>query len=306
MQPGRTASREATIDLIKRYLHSSECSWSNGISGAIAEFMYDDGESISFGERANSLHAVTDRGAIAINLTQELACVAYEDITHCTRSWTQTVALALPTPLARLPANYVITAIGADSDAIRPRDRDKQVFDLGLGSNLARFCVRTGDSDLASKLNSFCGRPLLDQAASIMELLQQSSPERITVSASGRIEVFTPIPQKGASTEAGPHTHLLPWLLGKGSDILPAGFVAVMHVYPPHPMHDKYGLEKPFNLVQYHAFQDVLEKTGIEDYLEAKNTVKNPASETDHIHSRWYDIARQVVKIQEQQLRTKN
>ena len=93
-------NRETTIDLIKRYLHSTESSWSNGISGAIAEFMYDAGESVSFGESATALHAVTDRGAIAVNLAQEPACFAHEDITHCTGSWTQVLSLALPEALS--------------------------------------------------------------------------------------------------------------------------------------------------------------------------------------------------------------
>ena len=53
MQSGTTPPRELIINLIKGYLHSPESSWSNGISGAIAEFMYDAGETVSFGETAN-------------------------------------------------------------------------------------------------------------------------------------------------------------------------------------------------------------------------------------------------------------
>jgi hypothetical protein len=301
MQSGVTASRETKVDLIRRYLHSTESSWSNGISGAIAEFMYDKGESVSFEENATALHAVTDRGAIAVNLAQELTCFAYEDIAHCTRSWTQTIALALPEPLLRVPANHVITALGADTGAIRSRDRDKQLFDLGLGSDLARFCVRTGDSNLEKELTSFCGKALSDQQHALPGLLQHSSPQRIVASALGRIEVYTPIPQKGAHTETGPHTHLLPGLLGKDKTVLPPGYSAVMHVYPPHPLHDKYGMEKPFAPAQYHAFKDVLKKVGIEDYLKAKAAAEGTSDTPAGADSRWYDIARRIVKIQEQQ-----
>ncbi len=303
MQSGVTTSRETKVDLIRRYLHSTESSWSNGISGAIAEFMYDKGESVDFGESATALHAVTDRGAIAVNLAQELACFAYEDISHCTRSWTQTIALALPEPLSRVPANHVITALGADTGAIRSRDRDKQLFDLGLGSDLARFCVRTGDSNLEKELTSFCGKALSDQQHALPGLLQQSSPERIVVSALGRIEVYTPIPQKGGHTETGPHTHLLPGLLGKDKNLLPPGYSAVMHVYPPHPLHDKYGMEKPFAPAQYHAFKDVLKKVGIEDYLKAKAAAEGTSGTPAGADSRWYDIARRIVKIQQAELR---
>lgn len=303
MQSGVTTSRETKVDLIRRYLHSTESSWSNGISGAIAEFMYDKGESVDFEESATALHAVTDRGAIAVNLAHELACFAYEDIAHCTRSWTQTIALALPEQLSRLPANHVITALGADTGAIRSGDRDKQLFDLGLGSDLARFCVRTGDSSLEKELTSFCGKALSDQQHTLPGLLQHSSPQRIVVSALGRIEVYTPIPQKGGHTEAGPHTHLLPGLLGKDKTVLPPGYSAVMHVYPPHPLHDKYGVEKPFDPAQYRAFKDALKKVGIEDYLKAKAAAEGTSGTPAGADSRWYDIARRIVKIQQAELR---
>ena len=293
------------FDLVRRYLHSTESSWSNGISGAIAEFMYDAGESVSFGESATALHAVTDRGAIAVNLAQQPACFAHEDITHCTGSWTQVLSLALPEPLSRIPANHAITALGADTGAVRSRDRDKQLFDLGLGSELARFCVRTGDPELARELKSLCGKTLHTGGQALLALLQQSSPHRIVVSALGRIEVYTPIPQKGGHTESGPHTHLLPGLLGKDKTVLPPGYSAVMHVYPPHPMHDKYGVKKPFDPAQYHEFQDVLKKVGIEDYLEAKAAAAGTTEKQAGDNSRWYDIARRIVKIQEQQLRVK-
>ena len=287
-----------SFDLVRRYLHSTECSWSNGISGAIAEFMYDSGESVSFGESATALHAVTDRGAIAVNLAQELTCFAYEDITHCTGSWTQVLALALPESLSRMPANHAITALGADAGAARSRDRDKQLFDLGLGSGLARFCVRTGDAGLAGALNSLCGETLHARGQDILALLQQSSPQRIVVSAMGRIEVYTPIPQQGGVTEAGPHTHLLPWLLGKDKPVLPPGYSAVMHAYPPHPLHDKYGMKKPFDPAQHHAFQDVLKEVGIEDYLKAKAAAEATSGTPAGADSGWCDIARRIVKIQ--------
>ena len=290
------------IGLIIRYLHSSESSWSNGISGAIAEFMHDAGESVSFGESGNSLHAVTDRGAIALRLPEELACFAYEEVAHCSRSWTQAIAFALPREHALLSANHVITALGADLEAVRPEGRDKQLFDLGLGSDLIRFCVRSGDMSLVNELNSLCGQALSNNGHTVLGMLQSAAPERVVIAKLGRIEVCTSIPQKGGNTEAGPHTHLLPQLLGKDKTVIPPGYAAVMHVYPPHPLHDKYGADKPFDRAQYGAFQDVLEQVGIEDYLKAKNAAKDPASAGAVVNPRWHDIARQVVKMQYQEL----
>ena len=79
-----------------------------------------------------------------------------------------------------------------------------------------------------------------------------------------------------------------------------------MHVYPPHPLHDKYGVEKPFDPAQYRAFKDVLKKVGIEDYLKAKAAAAGTTGKQTGDNSRWYDIARRVVKIQEQQSRIRN
>ena len=302
MQQSRTTTRTIAVDLIKRYLHSPECSWSNGISGAIAEFMYDDNENVSFGESAHSLHAVTDRGAIAVRLPEELACFAYEEIAHCTRSWTQAIALALPGTQSLLSVNHVITALGTDLEAVRPGDRDKQLFDLGLGSDLVRFCVRSGDASLVKELNSLCGQALSNNGHTVPGMLQSAAPERVVISKLGRIEVYTPIPEKGGHTESGPHTHLLPQLLGNDKPVTPPGYAAVMHVYPPHPLHDKYGVNKPFDRAHYRAFQEVLEQVGIEDYLKAKDAAAAGAA----VNSRWYDIARQVVKIQYQELGIRN
>ena len=301
-----SSRRNVTVGLVKRYLRSSECSWSNGISGAIAEFMYDDGERVSFGESAQRLHAVTDRGAIAVNLNEEIACFAYEEIAPCTRSWTQAIALALPGRLSLLPAHHVITALGADTEAVRPGDRDKQLFDLGLGSKLVRFCVRSGDAGMVQELNSLCGQPLSDQGHALAALLQDAAPARVAISRLGRIEVCTPIPPKGGRTEAGPHTHLLPHLLGKDKAVIPPGYAAAMHIYPPHPLHDKYGAGKPFDSLQFSAFQEVLEQVGIEDYLDAKIAARNQAGGPPVSPSGWDDIARQVVKMQSREAGIKN
>ena len=79
-----------------------------------------------------------------------------------------------------------------------------------------------------------------------------------------------------------------------------------MYVYPPHPLHDKYGVEKPFDRLLYDAFQDLLEKVGIEDYLKEKVAAGASGRVDTGGNSMWYDIARQVVKMQSQELGTEN
>ena len=87
--------------------------------------MYDEDETVSFGETADSLSALTGRGAISIKLPGQLTCFAYEQLTHCTRSWAQTIALALPRAQAGLKVNRVITDLGEDREAVRARDRGR-------------------------------------------------------------------------------------------------------------------------------------------------------------------------------------
>ncbi len=294
----RTALITTVIDLVTRYLRSPKSSWSNGISGAIGEFMYDEGEDVSFGETTDSLSAQTDRGAISIKLPEQLTCFAYEQLSHSARSWTQTVALALPQTQARMAANKVITDLGADKESVRVQDRDARLFDLGLGSDQARFCVRTKDEALMEKLTSLCGRVLLDEGHAVLALLQRSSPARVIISALGRIEVYTPVPERGAHTEMGPHTHLLPGLLGEKESVIPPGYASALRVYPPHPLHDKYGAEKPFDRLQHDEFQDVLGKVGIEDYLKERVAAGDSTHADNAGNSMWYDIARQVVNMQ--------
>ena len=117
--------RSAVIELIKRYLRAPESSWSNGVSGAIAEFMYDEDETVEIRETDECLSAITDRGAISIKLPAQITCFAYEQLTHCTRSWTQTVALALPQTRAGVKINRVITDMGVDKDAVNDQDPGK-------------------------------------------------------------------------------------------------------------------------------------------------------------------------------------
>ena len=296
----KATPRSAVIELIKHYLRAPESSWSNGVSGAIAEFMYDEDETVELRETDECLSAVTDRGAISIKLPAQITCFAYEQLTHCTRSWTQTVALALPQTQAGVKINRVITDMGVDKDAVNDQDREERLFDLGLGLEPIRFCVRTKEGRLIEKLTSLSGQVMLDQGRDVLELLQSSSPARIVISKLGRIEVYTPIPTKGAGTERGPHTHLLPKLLSKKELVIPDGYSATFHIYPPHPLHDKYGAENPFDRLRHEDFQDVLKKTGIEDYLKEKAAVaaKGSRSEDAEGRSTWHNIARQVVKMQ--------
>jgi len=189
-------SREQTFDLVFGYLHNDEASWSNGISGAIAEFMYARDEKIEFKEHDNSLHALTERGAIGIDFPADITCFAYEKLTHCTQSWTQTVAIALPETQAALQKNHVITDCGPDKESLSHSGSEQRLFDPGLSSEQIQYCVRTEDTQLIKELHSLCGQKLLATGNDILTLLQQTSPARVVISRLGRIEVIPQYLQK--------------------------------------------------------------------------------------------------------------
>ena len=51
----------------------------------------------------------------------------------------------------------VLTELGADARALRERDRDAVLFDLGLGALQVDCCVRIADPEVAAQLRAHCG-----------------------------------------------------------------------------------------------------------------------------------------------------
>ena len=100
---------------------------------------------------------------------------------------------------------------GADDEALRERDRDAVLFDLGLGALQVDCCVRVADPEVAAQLRAHCGQPVF--AAPAMGIILAANPHRVFLSRLGRIEVFQPIPPPDGKSPDGPHTHVLPGLL---------------------------------------------------------------------------------------------
>ena len=79
------------------------------------------------------------------------------------------------------------------------------------------------------------GNPLLGRDSTMVHLLAASSPHRVFISRLARIEVYGPIPTE--RTPDGPHTHLLPHLLGSSDEALdelipPAHHVCLSLYFP--------------------------------------------------------------------------
>jgi len=199
--------------------------------------------------------------------------VAFEAISSCTRSWSQNVAFCLPEQAARLEKNAVLTCLDNDTDALIQDAGQAILFDLGVGSSYVQFCVRTADERLIRILREHCGRSIFQRENPAAAAVLDFSPARVVISALGRIEVATPIPRSASQTLMGPHTHLLPALLGSGHsapETLPQGRVDCLCLYPEHPAFDKYGQPRPFHMAAHRRFQRLLEEYGPDGYLQEK------------------------------------
>lgn len=225
---------ESPAALIARHLRLASTSWSMGVPGAIAEFFRAEGEPF---ESDGATRIATARGALRVMAT------AATRVFECGESDTPAIALCLPEGASSLSRRGTITEIGSDRDALQERDRAGVLFDLGLANPFFDFLIRTADPEQVDFLRRNTGMPLLEADGELAAVLAAMSPHRVFVSALGRIEVYQRIAGPTEKTLEGPHTHLLPALLGGGrihdqGACIPGGWVPCAMLYPAHPPPD--------------------------------------------------------------------
>lgn len=262
-----------TDSLVANQLATVSTGWSIGVLGALAEFERDEGEPAL----CDGASVVTARGAIRFRLHPQTRAIAYESLSAHPDTWLQGIALCLPRSACRMHVRKTITEIGLDADALRPQDRDGILFDLGLGRDCFDFYVRTSDPAQIGLLRSAVGRKLLDESALFTEIAHMS-PQRVFVSALGRIEIYQRIGAHGGTTPGGPHTHLLPKLLRTGHDHsanlpVPHEWTVCATLYPAHPVRDREGSARPFDAGAHEAFQSLLQSFGAADSTSVKHAV---------------------------------
>ena len=217
-----------------------------GSYGAVAEFFQDAGEVTDSGS-SDDLIRLTPRGGIRIELQEDIGICAYENTSsHGTAR--QHIALCLPEDSSGMSNNGVLTELGQDVSALSGDDRDALLFDLGvssLGSGCFQldFCVRTSDLDLVEFLREHCGSSIFDHGSPVFPRLLESQPQRVVITRLGRIEVYQAIGGEHTDdkTPEGPHTHLLPELLGlnltHSADVpIKEGWVPCAFLYPKSPV----------------------------------------------------------------------
>lgn len=260
-----------TIDeFLRQELADPESGFSIGVNGAIAEFFRDATEAgAKAGQSAYSIS--TPRGGMRIRLHGDVRPVAIETPSRHPDYWQQRVAFCLDAGKAVMANRKSVTALGADAEAIRAADRSALRFDLGLGIPHLDACVRTDDEDLIAQLLACCGRDLLKDGAGVVAAIIEKGPHRVFASRLGRIEVYTPIPVD--KTVPGPHTHLLPELLGKpaaGAAWIAAGARSCLDVYPANPARRESGAARTFDAARHARFQRALSAWGPPAYVAEK------------------------------------
>lgn len=269
--------------LVERYATDHRASWSLGTFGAIAEFMFDKDEPVVV-DRARGIAVASARGAIRMEFSSDVRPVAYETISAHADTWNHAIAFCLPEQACAMSQRKVLTELGPDVDAIRPQDRDAILFDLGLGCLQLDACVRTSDSEALAILRSGLGRPMLEPGNPAGPAMARLSPHRVFISRFGRVEVYNPIPAPGGKSPEGPHTHLLPKLLGHGrthaaTNPIPDGWVPCAHLYPPHPQKNQDGRRHDFRSDAHDEFQTLLEEFGIPELIAVKQAIRTAVAE---------------------------
>jgi hypothetical protein len=262
-----------TVDLLHAQIADPDTQWSLGTFGGIAEFSRDRDEKVRLTQSATGAAAVTARGGIALELSDDCRPFAFECITRS--SWSQRVALCLPADRCAMNRRAVLTELDADHEALKPEHRGSVLFDLGLGALQADLCVRIDDHDTAARLRSHCGRSVFEPTNPAMGLLLETNPHRVFISRIGRIEVYQPIPPASGKSPDGPHTHVLPKLLKSGrthaaTEPIPEGWIPCTHLYPGHPVRDGGDL---FDAECHDSFQRTIERFGLPECLAIKRRV---------------------------------
>jgi predicted Fe-S protein YdhL (DUF1289 family) len=222
-------------DFIVSKLKTREGTWVLGCHGATAEFLTAQDEDCSLDLSGEAISAATARGALRFKLPTNLRALQLRGTGS--PAGTRAIFLVQPVVPPMGGASKALTFLGPDTAAVAPANRGESLFDLGLGREDMRFCVRSSSQELTGDLAASAGFPLADILRLHGGALFGHSPDRIVETAIGRIEVKTRIPTPVQPSPDGPHTHLLPGHLATGRATapgidIPAAYTLCATYYP--------------------------------------------------------------------------
>lgn len=270
----KSMTRIASFDLIANLACDPAHGWSMGTFGAVAEFVRDADEPATITREAHLLEIFTTRGGMRLAPTEALTGVAWDTLSADGETWGHALAFCAAQPVKH---NTTVQALGCDSEALRPQDRQSQWFDLGVGCGAVRMCARTADPQLIAALTRAAGTPLLADPALMVEMLR-SQPHRVMVSPAGRIEVYQAIPAPDGKSPEGPHTHLLAKLIGKGAHSantpIPAPLQSLLTLHPRSPWRDALGVRHAYNPAADATFAPLLAEFGLPSDTEIQTAIE--------------------------------
>ncbi len=283
--------------ILKQHLGDPETEWSLGTFGAIAEFHRDADERATLEEWEGGRCLITARAAISIADHPQATLLPYETLSKIPTAWSQGVMVCLPKPTAAFSNRPGLTDLGGDALALLPTEPGARLFDLGLGLGHIDVCIRTSDGPLTERLSGLAGRAFLDLPGDAIAAIKTANPVRVFISRLARIEVDQPIPDSDGVTPPGPHTHLLPKLLGRDRSHaanlpIPDDQLACLAFYPRHPLRDPGGDLKAFEHEPFRQFQALVEDHAPAEIVAAKRlawqalTAGRPPSKSDLPRSR--------------------
>jgi uncharacterized protein DUF6925 len=264
------------LDFLAHQLADTGTGWSVGTFGAIAEFTREAKEPAELDRSCDGISVVTDRGGLRIVPRPGVRLIASES--PSAESWSHRVAMCLPRGSCAMSGRTTLTEIGADNGALRGRDREGVLFDLGLGTLQVDACIRVLDPEIVAALRSCTGKSVFAPGNDAMRIVLAANPDRVFISRVARAEVFQPIPPPGGRSPDGPHTHVLPKLLAHGrthaaTEPLPEGWIPCAYLYPAHPSRDQSGKKRAFCAKHHAAFQALLERHGVPELVALKRQV---------------------------------
>ena len=213
---------------VQETLRPNAGTWVMGLYGAVAEFLIGEREKTAIEVSGDQITATTERAAIRLTMSDGVRALQIGANSEHSESL---IVLAVRRPDAQVTARTAIARIGADTDAVRPVNRDETLYDFGLGSSAAQFCIRSGDEALIRDVDCVVGQPWTNALPLIGPRIVSNSPARIVVSPIGRIEVYTRVPLPDERSPLGPHTHFLPGYLATGRETTPG--LDIPEIYAP-------------------------------------------------------------------------
>ncbi|MTI44274.1 hypothetical protein JM93_03468 [Roseibium hamelinense] len=267
--------------VLKLQLLDIDAGWSIGSFGAIGEFHQRPCDILSLDD-PDQLIRVSEKGGLRLipGRLADVTPIAYETLSRHPQRWGQGLALCLPDNKAVAARRSVLTELGPDTDALKPEDRDGVLFDMGLDQPQIDFCIRTCDPKLLSVLRAQTGRSLFEPDNPAMSAILNAHPARVVISPLGRVEVYQMIggPDTGGVSPDGPHTHVLPNLLRvnrthSANTLIPDGLIPCAYLHPASPVMGHRGEDIPFDTGRFVAFQALLDRFGLPEYVATKTEV---------------------------------